>query len=237
MSKAHIISLKGVEARYEPVDWDFAKHNRNEIDAHWKKLLIEKPAMFNGTVLMQHRFSIENDIYRASYTPVDYASFTAWIRFGQPGAARRNGFAMGALRSSDGAFLLGVMGAHTFNAGQIYFPAGTPDMKDVTDSGKVDLATSITRELVEETGLRFEEFDVGTQWTVILEGYRCAFLRPVTTRYDAQTARRIILDRFAHETDHELSDIAIVRSASDINEAKTPDFVKAYMKNIFDHES
>ena len=237
MTDIQIISLEDVDARYEPIGWDFAEQSRSEIDAHWQKLLIDKPAMFNGKVLMQHQFNIENGIYRAAYTPVDYASFTAWVRFGQPGAPRRNGFAMGALRSIDGAFLLGVMGAHTFNAGQIYFAAGMPDMSDVTEAGTVDLATSVTRELKEETGLRTDEFDVGDRWTVILAGYRCAFLKPVIVRYDAKTARQLILDRLASDTDQELSDIAIIRSISDINEEKMPLFLKAYLKSIFEAES
>jgi 8-oxo-dGTP pyrophosphatase MutT (NUDIX family) len=237
MQHIQIIPLESIVARFEPITWDFAEQQRSEIDVHWQKLLIEKPTMFNGTVLIQHRFTIENGIYHAAYTPVDYASFTAWIRFGRPGLPRRNGFAMGALRSADGAFLLGVMGAHTFNAGQIYFPAGTPDMSDVTDAGIVDLATSVTRELMEETGIRPDEIDIGSGWTMVLDDYRCAFMKPVTLHQNAVTARRLILERFATETDQELADIAIVRSIHDIDEAKTPDFAKTYMKSVFSLDS
>jgi 8-oxo-dGTP pyrophosphatase MutT (NUDIX family) len=237
MSLPQIIPLKGLNARYEPVTWEFAENRRSDIDAHWQKLSTEKPAMFNGTVLMQHRFAIEDGIYQAAYTPVDYASFTAWIKFGQPGAPRRNGFAMGALRSIDGAFLLGVMGSHTFNAGQMYFAAGTPDMSDVTDDGIVDLATSVTRELQEETGIRADEITVENAWTAVLHQYRCAFFKPVTIHDDAETARQKILGRLATDTDNELSDIAIVRTAADSDNAKIPVFVQAYIQSIFASEA
>ncbi len=63
---------------------------------------------------------------------------------------------MAALRSADGAFLLGEMAPHTANAGQIYFAAGTPDLSDVFD-GRVDLTASVKRELREETGMAADE--------------------------------------------------------------------------------
>jgi 8-oxo-dGTP pyrophosphatase MutT (NUDIX family) len=233
-STATITRLERIEARYEPAIWDFAESQREEIDAHWRKISTEKPTLFNGIVLMQHRWSLENGVYRTAYAPADYASFTAWIRFGQPGAPRRNGFAMGALRAADDAFLLGVMGAHTFNAGKVYFPAGTPDMSDVTSEGEVDLATSAIRELTEETGLQPEELEIGNHWTLVTESYRCAFMKSVQVRHDAETARRLILERLPSGTDGELSDIVIVRSPADINEAMTPEFTKAYLRAAFE---
>ncbi|MFM9973329.1 MAG: NUDIX hydrolase [Beijerinckiaceae bacterium] len=234
MNTVTMTRLERIEALYEPVDWAFAREQRSEIEAHWRKISAEKPALFNGIVLMQHRWSLDKGIYRTAYAPVDYASFTAWIRFGQPGTPRRNGFAMGALRAADGAFLLGVMGPHTFNAGKVYFPAGTPDMSDVTSANEVDLATSAIRELTEETGLLPEELQIGSHWTLVTESFRCAFMKSVQVNHDADTARKLILKRLKQDTDGELSDIVIVRSPADINEAMTPDFAKAYMRAAFE---
>jgi 8-oxo-dGTP pyrophosphatase MutT (NUDIX family) len=234
---ASITRLKRLEARLEPVPWDFATEHRAEIDAHWASLIAQKPArfngLFNGTVLMQHRWSLQDDVYETDYTPVDYASFVAWIQLGQPGAPRRNGFAMGALESTDGAFVLGVMAAHTVNAGKIYFPGGTPDLHDVTTDGRVDLGGSLTRELFEETGLRPDEVTIREEWVLVTESYRAAFLKPALLAYDAETARQIMLGRLASHTDEELADLVIVRQPSDINEAKTPEFAAAYMRWVF----
>ncbi len=236
MTEALIQPLAGVEARVEPVDWPFARDSRAEIDAHWQELSKANPAMFNGTVLLQHRWTIDDGIYHAAYAPVDYASFVAWIRFGQPGVPRRNGFAMGALRSADGAFVLGVMAGHTMNAGKIYFPAGTPDLDDVTDDGKVDLAGSLTRELFEETALRPDEVLVEDRWTVVSESYRAAFMKPVRLVYPADEARRIMLERLS-QTDQELVDFHLVRRPSDIIEGRMPAFAVAYMNAVFAAES
>ena len=87
-----------------------------------------------------------------SRTAPSAASFIAWRDWGFPDRAVRNCFAAGAIRASDGAFVLGVMGPQTANAGKIYFPAGTPDPGDVVGQ-EVDLAGSVRREIAEETGL------------------------------------------------------------------------------------
>jgi ADP-ribose pyrophosphatase YjhB (NUDIX family) len=228
-----IIALADVRAVYDPAPWAFAEERRAEIDALWAQATAGKPKLFNGIVLMQHRWTIRDGVYEAGYAPVDYASFTAWPQLGKPGPARRNGFAMAALRSADGAFILGVMGEQTFNAGKVYFPGGTPDMGDVTPDGRVDLAGSMIRELKEETGLRDGEFTVDPAWTVVTEGHRAAFLKPARLACSADEARRIILSRLAEETDQELADIAIVREPRDIDEAMTPTFAKAYMRSVF----
>jgi 8-oxo-dGTP pyrophosphatase MutT (NUDIX family) len=75
---------------------------------------------------------------------------------------------MAALRAQDG-FVLAEMGAHTANAGRIYFPAGTPDPGDVAQ-GQVDLAASVLRELTEETGLTPDELTIDPDWLVVDAG-------------------------------------------------------------------
>jgi 8-oxo-dGTP pyrophosphatase MutT (NUDIX family) len=230
---SQIIPLRAIDARYEPLDWDFSRIHRAEIDRRWAALVASNPHLFNGTVLMQHRWDIRDGVYHAAYGPVDYASFLVWREMGFPGSPRRNGFAMAALQSTDNAFVLGVMGAHTANAGRTYFPGGTPDMSDVTADGRVDLTASMTRELYEETGLRPDEVQIDDDWVVVLDGMRAAFLKPARVIYDGATAQRVIEERLATMVEPELSGILLVRSAAEIDMALTPPFAADYMLQVF----
>src|SRR4029079_16722885 len=122
--------------------WDFAEKRRREIDMHFAALQQANPALWNGNVLLLHRSELSARVFRGAYLETDFASFITWRDWDWPDRAVNNCFGLGARRGSDGAFLLGVMGPHTANAGKIYFPGGTPDPRDVVD-GSVDLNLSI----------------------------------------------------------------------------------------------
>jgi 8-oxo-dGTP pyrophosphatase MutT (NUDIX family) len=230
MTELSIVELDRVEAVFAPRDWAFARERAAEIGAHWAGLAAANPALFNGRVLLQYERRIEGSVFHASYLETDYASFIAWRDFGWPDRQVRNGFAMAALRTSDGAYLLGEMGAHTINAGKIYFAAGTPDLADVTTDGRVDLLGSVVRELEEETGLTTSEVTIGEGWTAVLTDQRIAFMREVAIDMEAEAARALILSRLARQTQPELADIRIVRSTADFDEAAMPPFIRAYLE-------
>ncbi|WP_054143747.1 hypothetical protein [Bosea sp. AAP35] len=229
----HIVPLRAVEARAEAHDWAFARENEDAIAAHWAKLSADKPAMFNGRILLQHRAAIEDGVFRAGYFETDYAAFMTWRDLGRPGPAIRNGFAMGALRAADGAFLCGRMAEHTANAGMVYFAAGTPDRSDVRADGTVDLAGSVVRELWEETGLTEAEITVGEGWDAVFTPGRIAFMRPLTVNLPAEEARALMLSRIATMDEQELDDIVILRSAADCDRHRMAPFMKPYLAHIF----
>jgi 8-oxo-dGTP pyrophosphatase MutT (NUDIX family) len=236
MPEQGVVAVARLEARLEAFDWPFVTERAAEIAANWAKVKAAKPATFNGRVLLQSLGEIEGGLFSARYFDVDYASLLAWkgLDFPQaPGERIRNGFAMAALRSADGAYLMGVMGEHTVNAGRIYFAAGTPDMSDVTDDRRVDLAGSALRELEEETGLSPSDVDVAEGWRVVLARSRTAYMRDVTIDLPADQARALILDRLSRQEQPELSDIAIARSAADIDEKRMPDFMQHFLRDAF----
>jgi 8-oxo-dGTP pyrophosphatase MutT (NUDIX family) len=138
---------------------------------------------------------------------------------------------MGALRGNDGAFLLGVMAGHTANAGRIYFPAGTPDPDDVVGA-TVDLAGSVRREVVEETGLAFDTLDAEPGWVAVLAEPRIALMKVLHARESAAELRARILDHLVREREPELADICVVRGRDDLD-PRMPPFVTAFLEYIW----
>lgn len=231
-----IIRLKHIDARKIAYDWAFAREQKEAIAAYWAMRLQSAPAMFDGQVLLQAEGQIIGDVFHASYFETAYSNMLAWLQMGASGKRPRNGFAMAALRAADGAFLLGKMGQNTANAGKVYFAAGTPDLGDVTPDGRVDLAGSVTRELIEETGLRLEELKVGDGWTAVFAEKRVAFMREVTVGMTSQDARTLILERMKTLHEEELSDIVIIRSMADCTGHNMPSFMLDYLAYVFESE-
>jgi len=226
-----VVRLARAELRFAPRPWPFAHERRAEIDAHFARLLRERPRAFNGQVLMLREFAIEDGLLRGAYFETDFASFIAWRDWGWPDPSVRNCFGQAALRTADGAFVLGVMSSHTLNAGRIYFPSGTPDPKDIVGD-KVDLDGSVLRELAEETGLTAADVALDPGWHAVLAGPRLAMLKPVSSPLPAEELRARILAHIAAETHPELADVRIVRDPADLDEMM-PEFIHDYLLEMW----
>ena len=229
MTEIPIIPLSRLDLRFEPAPWPFAIERRAEIDAHFAKLRAAKPAMWNGRVLLLRHGEIADSVLSGAYSEVDFASFIAWRDWGFPDKSARNCFAMAALRSTDGAFVLGEMGAHTATAGQIYFAAGTPDRQDLVGD-TVDLERGVMRELAEETGLGPPEVSPAAGWTAVPHGQRIALMKIVEAQASADELTERIRAFLASQKQPELADIHIVRGLGDLRLAMPP-FVMAFLES------
>jgi 8-oxo-dGTP pyrophosphatase MutT (NUDIX family) len=226
-----VMPIDRLELAFAPKPWAFADERRAEIDAYFAALQREKPALWNGRVLLLHRQSLRDGVFRGAYLETDYASFAAWRQWERPAAGVWDCFGAAAIISADGAFLLGVMAPHTANAGRIYFPCGTPDPDDVVGAG-VDLDLSARRELKEETGLDIAEFTTEPGWTAVFDGLLIVQIKVLRSGESAAALRARILKTLAQQKQSELADIRIVRSPDDFDLAM-PRFVTAFLAQRF----
>lgn len=226
-----IVPLDRIEIACEPWSWPFAEARRAEIDAHFARRLARSVQLWNGRVLLARDYHIAGATLTGTCFETDFASFLAWRDWDFPDRSVINCFAMGALRSADGAFLLGVMAPHTANAGRIYFPAGTPDPNDLVD-GRLDLAGSIAREVAEETGLTPGDYTPAPGWHAVPAGVRLALIRILAAPLPALELQRKMRAHLARETVPELADIRIVRGVADFDPMMPP-FVTAYLSYWF----
>lgn len=225
--------VASVEARLVPHRWAWAEKEADAIAANFEGRRVLTPAIFDGPVLMVAASRRSGGALAVDFFATRYAALMAHLDFGCPDGSVANGFAMGALRAADGGFLLGLMAPHTAQAGQLYFPAGTPDPLDVRPDGAVDLEASIRREVLEETGIALSADDLGEGWAVVDVDGRRAFMRDVRLAADADTVRARVLAHLAREERPELADIVVVRRPSDIDPARMPGYLIAYLEDAF----
>jgi hypothetical protein len=225
------VPVDRLEVGHSPWEWPFALRRRGEIDAHFANLHRDTPALWNGRVLMLRDFAIEDRVFRGRTFETDFASMLAWRDWDFPDPTVTNVYAMGALRGSDGGFILGEMAAHTANAGKIYFAAGTPDPSDVKGES-VDLLGSVVREVEEETGLAPDDFTQAHGWFTVLAGPRIAQMKLLQAPVPAAALRERIRDFLAGQEQPELADVHIVRGPADISDAM-PSFMAAFLRHVW----
>lgn len=234
MTRAHnerVFAVDRLELACAPHRWRFAEEKRTEIEAHFARCRQEKPQLWNGRVLLMRDHTLSNRTLHGTFFETEFANIMAWRDWGFPDRTVTNCFAQGAVRASDGGFLLGVMASHTANAGRIYFPSGTPDPTDIR-CGRVDLEASVMRELTEETGLTPDAVSAEPGWHVLPVGARLAVIKLLDARESAEALRARILDHIGSDAHPELSDIHIVHAPCDFD-PMMPDFVTAFLTHVW----
>ena len=223
-----VTKVDTLDLRFEPKSWAFAQERRVEIDALFAQKQRANPRLWNGRVLLMHRFNIEAGVLHGAFLETDYASMNSWLTWGMPEAAIWDCFGAAAVRGSDGAFLLGQMASHTANAGRIYFPCGTPDLSDVID-GKVDFQHSIARELLEETGLRADELEAERGWTILQERARLVAYKVLRGGEPGEALKNRVEAHIKSDPHGELAAAHLVRNTADIT-AAIPDYAAAFLR-------
>jgi hypothetical protein len=227
-----IVALDGVDIALEPWSWPFAAGRRADISAHFAHLQRQHSGVWNGRVLLMHRYTIEHRVLHGACFETDYANLCAWRDWNFPDPAVANFFAAAALGSADGAYLVGEMAPHTAAAGLRYFPCGTPEPADMDARGRFDLPGNLRRELLEETGIAIEGLDCEPGWSFVRDRCFAGLLKRVTARESAEVLRARIMGYLARETRPEFCDIRIVRGPADLD-ARMPAFVVAFLQAMW----
>jgi hypothetical protein len=226
---SEIVELDRVDIAVEPFSWRFATDRRGEVDRYFAELQRQRPGVWNGRVLLLNRYAIAGRTLHGACFETDYASFITWRDREFPDPTVYNFFAAAALRSADGAYLLGEMASYTAGAGRTYFCCGTPEPADIGADGTIDLDDNLSRELLEEIGIAIEEFDAAPGWTVVRDRCFLGFMKSLTARQNADELRERIRHHIASEKHPELADIRVVRGPGDID-SRMPPSVAAFLE-------
>lgn len=221
-----------IEARCVPFDWPWARREAAFIAKNWERRLALGSGIFDGRVLLACGWRVAGGTCAVDLFETRYSHLLGHRDAGSPDGGVRNVFSAIVPRSADGAILLGIMGGHTANAGQAYFPCGTPDRDDIDADGTVDLPGSAIREFAEETGMMVPA-DAPQSWTVLEGEGQLALLRPVAF---AETADALLAGMERHreaEIEPELAGFLVARSAEDGGDARMPAFVRSYLARAF----
>lgn len=229
-SRIEIIQVDRVELPIKSGPWMYADLHREEIDEHFKKRQIEQSALWNGRVLLLRHYAVRDRVLSGDCFETNYADFLAWREWNFPDPTIYNFFAAAALRTLDGAYLVGEMSPHTASKGQYYFPCGTPEPSDVDTRGHVDLTSNLRRELREETGLDLDKVEIETGWTLVHDRGYLGLIRRIRIHETADRLRNRILAYLATEYQPEFTDIKIVRRRSDLDN-RIPDLFAAYLRD------
>jgi 8-oxo-dGTP pyrophosphatase MutT (NUDIX family) len=224
-----VTRLATLDIRFAPFAWRFARERAGEVAAHFDNRRRLTPSMWNGRILMMRDVMIRDRHLSATCFDTGFADMLAWRDWGWPDVAVWNGFAQGALLGSDGAFVLGVMGDQTANAGKVFFPAGTPDLNDLID-GRLDMTASAFRELTEETGLTAADVVADDGWSLVRDGQRLALFRILRMPVPAHEVARRIDAFLTKEADPELQGVWIARGPNDLVD-RMPPFVTTFLRD------
>lgn len=229
--------ITDVRLRLRPGAWPIADDLRPRIEAHWAASIAANPHLWNGRVLgtiapgEPGGIAIDGGVLTGEAVEGDFAGFLAWRDWGFPEIGIRNLFGSALVMSSDGALILGKMGATTANAGRIYPPGGSLEPSDVDGDGNVDVIASIERELREETGLLAAE--------AVIEGMLAAFDGPRVSigrvfRFPlpADELVAVVMDELDRQEERELEQVIAFRRVAELDRPEVTAYSRAFGRRL-----
>jgi 8-oxo-dGTP pyrophosphatase MutT (NUDIX family) len=217
---------------FAPWAWPFAERHRTAIAQFFDRLRETKPALWNGKLLLLRDASIVGATMSGAFFETDYAAMLAAVTWDAMGERVKSCFPAAAVHSADGAFILGEMAKHTQNAGQILLPCGSVERGDAID-GRVDLVTTLRRELLEETGIGADSLVAAAGWHAVSIGALLPLIKVMRAAAPADQLQQRICANLARQQDPELCNIVVVRDASELDR-RIPRWVIAFLRHFWE---
>jgi hypothetical protein len=229
-----VIQISGYDLPLSDDSWAWAADNAAAVKRFWNKTQAEKPALFNGDVLLMSNHTLVSGTLSGQVLATDYASFLYWKDKKLPAEAGvANVFGCAVVRSGEGHLLFGHMAPHTAASGRVYPMAGTPDLEDVKD-GKLDIEGSIERELMEEAGLAACDARREPGYLMVEDGGMCSLNAVFTFDAPARELKQRMISHIESQEQPELDDIVVFRRAAFHVHHRMPGFARTLVQHLLD---
>lgn len=222
-----IFSLDAVRLGIDAGEHPWFVSERDAINAHWAREQVERPWLFNGTIMIHRGLTLEHGVISGTSYRAPYAGLLHWVKT-QPEADVWHLFGSAVILSSDGAMLLIRMAAKTANPGKVYAPAGSLDESDIKGNA-VDVEGSISREAFEETGLDLAQAEAEAQLLGWRSGRHVSIFRRFRFADTAQALAERIRAHIRIDPEEEIEDVVVVRRPQDAGPTAPP-----YMQAMID---
>ncbi len=193
-----------------PEPHPYEHENAAAIEANWQAEQARNPALFDGRTVLFSHVAMEDGILVGRCHDVRFASLLLWRNAGRSAGAAHL-FAMAAPVTADGAVLLGRMGPHTANPGQVYFAGGSLEPSDFVGA-IADLDGNMRREVEEEIGLDFAREHAEAVLHVLATPVGTVVMRRYRLAATAAEIERRVDAFIAAQADPEIVEPVLIRS-------------------------
>jgi len=222
-----ILPVDEIDVRLDSGPHPFERDNQAAIAENWRREMGAKPALFDGTVVLLSALSYRDNRLVGRCHAVKYSTFMLW-RKDRQGTGAEHAYAHAMLVAGDNALVAIRMGAHTVNAGRVYFAAGSFEPIDFRD-GLVDVDFNMIREVGEETGLDLSGAERGKRWHALSTPSGTVIFRRYRVAEPADEIARRIRAFVATEAEPEIEGPVIIRDAADL-----PDGLMGHMQPLIE---
>lgn len=222
-----ILPVDEIDVRLDPGPHPFERDNAQAIAENWRHEMGANPALFDGTVVLLSALAYRDNRLAGRCHAVKYSTFMLW-RKDREGTGAEHAYGHAMLVAGDNALVAIRMGAHTVNAGRVYFAAGSFEPIDFRD-GLVDVDFNMIREVREETGLDLSGAERGKRWHALSTPSGTVIFRRYRVAEPADEIARRINAFVATEAEPEIEGPVIIRNAADL-----PDGLMGHMQPLIE---